>query len=94
MSTLVDDARQSLRAVLQQPGNSLLIVTVLAFGLAGVIGMLSLLKTMVWDPLPFPTADRIVQVGWNYRVDPNDNLGSIRGADLLAWSTHAAAPLV
>jgi predicted permease len=90
MSTLVDDARHSLRAVLQQPGNSLLIVIVLAFGMAGVIGMLSMLKTMVWDPLPFPAADRIVQVGWNNRVDPNDNLGAMRGADLLAWREQLA----
>lgn len=85
MSTLVDDARQSLRGVLQQPGNSLLIVCVLAFGLAGVIGMLSILKSMVWDPLPFPAADRLVQIGWRDRVDPDPDLEAIRGADLLAW---------
>ncbi len=85
MSTWVDDARQSMRAVLQQPGNSLLIVTVLAFGLAGVIGMLSILKTMVWDPLPFPAADRLIQIGWRDRVDPDPELEAMRGADLLAW---------
>lgn len=85
MRTLVDDARHSLRAVLQQPGNSLVIVLVLAFGLAGVIGMLSILKTMVWDPLPFPAADRLVQVGWRDRVEPDDELEAIRGADLLDW---------
>lgn len=82
---LIDDARQSLRAVLQQPGNSLLIVCVLAFGLAGVIGMLSILKSMVWDPLPFPAADRLVQVGWRDRAEPDEELEAIRGADLLAW---------
>jgi len=88
MNTLFDDARQSLRAVLQQPGNSLMIIVVLAVGLAGVIGMLTLLKTMVWDPLPFPAAERIVQVGWRDRIDPTDNLGSMRGADMLAWRQH------
>lgn len=82
---LVDDARQSLRAVFQQPGNSLLIVCVLAFGLAGVIGMLSILKSMVWDPLPFPSADRLVQIGWRDRADAGEELEAIRGADLLAW---------
>lgn len=85
MSVLVDDGRQSLRAVLQQPGNSLLIVCVLAFGLAGVIGMLSILKSMVWDPLPFPAADRVLQVGWRDRVDPDTDLEAMRGADLLEW---------
>lgn len=82
---VLNDLRASLRAVLQQPGNSLLIVCVLAFGLAGVIGMLSILKAMVWDPLPFPAADRLVQAGWRDRAEPDEELEAIRGADLLAW---------
>lgn len=85
MSSLFDDVRQSLRAVAQQPGSSLLIVLVLAFGLAGVIGMLSILKAMVWNPLPFPAADRLMQIGWRDRVDPDPELEAIRGADLLTW---------
>ncbi len=85
MSSWFDDARHSLRAVLQQPGNSLLIVLVLAFGLAGVIGMLSILKAMVWDPLPFPAADRLMQIGWRDRADPDPEPEAIRGADLLSW---------
>lgn len=86
MAAFVDDIRHSFRAIAQQPGNSLLIVAVLALGLAGVIGMLSILKAMVWDPLPFPTADRLIQAGWRDRVaDFADDVNSLRGADLLEW---------
>ncbi|MBK9654468.1 MAG: hypothetical protein IPO66_02985 [Rhodanobacteraceae bacterium] len=84
MVSWFDDARQSLRAVAQQPGNSLLIVLVLAFGLAGVIGMLSILKAMVWDPLPFPAADRLMQIGWRDRADPDPRLRH-RESVLDAW---------
>ena len=86
MAAVIDDIRHGLRAVAQQPGNSLLIVAVLALGLAGVIGMLSILKAMVWDPLPFPAADRLVQAGWRDRAnDLPDDVRGLRGADLLDW---------
>ena len=86
MTAFIDDIRHSARAIAQQPGNSLLIVGVLALGLAGVIGMLSILKAMVWDPLPFPAADRLIQVGWRDRAtDFPDDVNSLRGADLLEW---------
>jgi putative ABC transport system permease protein len=86
MAAVIDDIRHGLRAVTQQPGNSLIIVAVLALGLAGVIGMLSILKAMVWDPLPFPAADRLVQAGWRDRAnDFPDDVRGLRGADLLDW---------
>lgn len=86
MAAFIDDLRHSLRTIAQQPGNSLLIIGVLALGLAGVIGMLSILKAMVWDPLPFPAADRLVQAGWRDRTtDFPDDVNALRGADLLEW---------
>ena len=86
MVALIDDFRQGMRNVAQQPWNSLLIVAVLALGLAGVIGMLSILKAMVWDPVPFPNAERLVQAGWRDRAnDFPDDVRALRGADLLDW---------
>lgn len=95
MVAFTNDIRHSLRAIAQQPGNSLLIVGVLALGLAGVFGMLSILKAMVWSPLPFPAADRLVQVGWRDRAaDFPDDVNSLRGADLLDWRERLAGRAV
>lgn len=88
MGGVLADLRHSLHAVRQQPVNSALIVLVLAFGMAGMIGMLSIIKSMVWEPLPFPAAGQLIQIGWRDRIEPDDDLEPIRGADLLEWRQH------
>ena len=85
---------------------TLLVPAQLLFGLRGVkssfvrsssilFGMLSILKAMVWSPLPFPAADRLVQVGWRDRAaDFPEDVNSLRGADLLDWRERLAGRAV
>ncbi|MGE4072525.1 MAG: ABC transporter permease [Lysobacterales bacterium] len=85
MTYAIAELRQSWRALLHQPGNSLLTVFVLALGLAGVIGMLSIIKSLVWDPLPYPNADQILTVGWRDRANSGPNLQSLDAEQFLQW---------
>jgi len=82
--------RQTARALAQQPGNSLLIVTVLALGLAGVIAMLSIIKSMVWDPLPFPNAENVVALGWRDLDNDAASVQSMRGDQYLRLRERTA----
>jgi putative ABC transport system permease protein len=85
MSLGIAELRQSWRALLHQPANSLLTVFVLALGLAGVIGMLSIIKSLVWDPLPYPNAEQILTVGWRDRASSGPNLRSLDAEVFLQW---------
>lgn len=91
MFAVLSDARQSWRAIRQQPGNSLLIVLVLTLGMAGVVGMLTILKALVWDPLPFPNARQVVQIGWHDRDDLDSQLRSVNANDFLQLRRHLDA---
>ncbi len=64
MSAFGSEFLQSLRALRTQPASTLLIVAVLTLGLAGVISMVTVIKGLVWNPLPFPNADQVLHVGW------------------------------
>ena len=85
MSLGLCDLRQTARALLHQPTNSLLIVIVLALGMAGVIAMLSIIKSMVWDPLPYPNADQVVSIGWRDRSRIDSDIEGINGKEFLEW---------
>ncbi|MCB1587312.1 MAG: ABC transporter permease [Xanthomonadales bacterium] len=61
--------RTALRSLRSQPWFSALVVLVLAGGLGCVLFMLAAINGMVWQPLPFPNADRLLVVGL---VDPSD----------------------
>ena len=90
MSLGIAELRQSWRVLQQQPGNSLLTVLVLALGLAGVIAMLSIIKSLVWDPLPYPNADQILTVGWRDRANSGPNLQSLDAEQFLQWQERLA----
>ena len=81
----ISDIRQTWRALALQPGNSLFTILVLALGLAGVIGMLSILKSMVWDPLPFPNAAQVQTVGWRDLANSGSNLRALDADQFLDW---------
>lgn len=78
------------RSLKREPASSALIVCILAFGLACVIAILSIIKTMVWDPLPFAGADRLQRVGWVDPLQGEDEPAPILGADYLEWRTLTA----
>ncbi len=91
MSLSASDLRQSVRALLNQPMNSILIVLVLALGMAGVIAMLSIIKSMVGDPLPYANAETVVNIGWRDRSNPDDTeINGLSGNHFLEWERQIA----
>lgn len=69
---LIQELRQAVRSVLAQPAFSLLVVGVLAAGLACVIFMLALLDGFVLRPLPFAAPHELYQAGFLGDGGPGD----------------------
>ena len=58
----MSDLRYAVRALLRQPGTSLLIVLTLALGIGANTSLFSIVNGVLLRPLSFPNADRIVVV--------------------------------
>jgi putative ABC transport system permease protein len=81
-SALIYELRQSLRSLTSNPGFSVLVVGVLASGLACVIFMLVMINGLILRPLPFPEPDRLLHAG--VTDGSNDGrLNDVSGRDLL-----------
>ena len=82
LSIFLDELRQALRALAARPGFSVLVVGVLASGLACVIFMLTIVDGFALRPLPFPQPQQLLHVG----VTDGSNDGrpqGVAGRDLL-----------
>ncbi len=62
MPTLLHDVRYAVRALLRQPVFALVAVLTLALGIGANTAIFSLIHTVLLQPLPFPHADRLVDV--------------------------------
>src|SRR5688500_19878510 len=56
----IADFRHAWRALLRTPGFLVTSVTTLALAIGAVVGMFSVVNTVLLRPLPFPDADRLV----------------------------------
>jgi putative ABC transport system permease protein len=83
MSALAHEFKHALRGTASRPGFSMLVVGVLAMGLACVIFMLILIGSLVMRPLPFPNADRLQHVGIESGNSHIGRFDPMRGTDLL-----------
>ena len=54
--------KQALRTLLRRPGFSLLAVVILAAGIAADTGVFSIVDAVVFKPLPYPDAERLVTI--------------------------------
>lgn len=84
MNALVHEMRSAGRAVLAKPGFSMLIVAVLAAGLACVLFMLVLVYGLVIRPLPFQAPEQLMHLGYQ-QTDRPGRVSSVSGHDLLQW---------
>jgi len=64
MTTLVQDFRLALRKLGRRPGFAALAVLTLALGIGANTAIFSVVHAVLLAPLPYPDADRLVQV-WN-----------------------------
>jgi putative ABC transport system permease protein len=64
------NVRYSLRTLRRNPGFALTAVLVLALGLGASTAMFSALDRILFRPLPYADANRLVVVGWTYPAAP------------------------
>src|SRR3989442_11872476 len=59
---MISDLRYALRQVTKSPGSSILAVIALALGIGANSAMFSIVNTLFLRPLPYPSAERLVQL--------------------------------
>ncbi|HEX2454105.1 MAG TPA: ABC transporter permease [Vicinamibacterales bacterium] len=68
VSTSFADARYALRRLRRAPGFAILSVLTLALGIGASTAIFSAVNPILFEPLPYPQADRIITI-WDYGVD-------------------------
>ena len=69
LESILYDVRYAVRSLVRQPGVTLLAAGILALGLGLNAAVLAVAYGVLWRPLPYPAADRLVTVA---RVDARD----------------------
>src|SRR5881409_283927 len=86
MTIFLSDLRRALRAITRTPGTSILAVATLALGIGATTAIFSVFHAVLLQPLPFPEADRLVQI-WESRAQKGWNQASFTEANF--WDVRA-----
>lgn len=62
LESILHDVRYAARSLISQPGTTALVVGILALGLGVNTAVLAVAWGVLWRPLPYPAADRLVTV--------------------------------
>src|SRR5580658_5421194 len=71
IETTVQDVRYACRSLLRSPGFTAVVIATLALGIGANLTMFSLLRAVLWRPLPYPEPSRIVMIQVDARGIPN-----------------------
>ncbi|HYI95677.1 MAG TPA: ABC transporter permease [Bryobacteraceae bacterium] len=71
IETACQDVRHAFRSLRRAPGFSILIIVTLAVGIGASLTMFSLMRGVLWRPLPYPEPDRIVTIQVDARNVPS-----------------------
>ena len=78
MPTLIQDLRYSLRMLWNKPGFTLIAVINVALGIGASTAIFSAVNPILFEPLPYPSASRIMMI-WETRRDGGRNSGNAFG---------------
>ena len=73
LESILHDARYAARSVMRQPGTTALAVGILALGLGVNTAVLAVVWGVLWRPLPYPDADRLVTVAQVNQEDGSES---------------------
>lgn len=62
IETTFQDVRYACRSLLRSPGFAVVVMATLAIGIGANLTMFSLMRAVLWRPLPYPEPDRIVMI--------------------------------
>lgn len=71
LETAWQDVRYAVRSLLRTPGFTVIVVVTLALGIGANLTMFSVLRAVLWRPLPYPEPDRIVSIQVDARNVPH-----------------------
>jgi putative ABC transport system permease protein len=82
METLIQDLRYTVRILARAPGFTAVAVLTLALGIAANVSIFTLINGLILRPLPYPQAERVVQ------VDRQTKEGPYYGMSLIQFRTY------
>ena len=85
MPNLVHDVRYAIRLLLKRPGFAAVAILTLALGIGATTAIFTVVNAVLLRPLPFPDAERLVQVRI---ISSNHESFSLPDADFLAWRSQ------
>ena len=85
---LVHDVRHGVRMLLKSPSFAIAAVLILALGIGGTVSIASLLDTLLFRPLPYQDADRVVTL-WQRPASRPSEREDVAPADFLDWRDRA-----
>jgi putative ABC transport system permease protein len=89
MQALAADLRYAVRMLRRAPGSTLIAIVTLALGIAGTTTLFSFVYGVLLRPLPYPEADRLVQL-WQYDpARPNVHLRATP-ANIADWRAQTS----
>ncbi|HEY3518475.1 MAG TPA: ABC transporter permease, partial [Gammaproteobacteria bacterium] len=91
MDAWIGNFRYAVRVLLRAPGFTLIVVLTLALGIGANSVVFSAMNAILWQPLGFPDADRLVSVNQSIPNAPISNTAPVRIEEWNEQSTAFAA---